>query len=54
MLEERVKKLEKIDKEIKYNQVLAKRVVELLRKERDEKEEASKKKEASRYKDMVA
>jgi hypothetical protein len=54
MLEERVKKLEKIDKEIKYNQVLAKRVVKLLRKERDEKEEASKKKESSRYKDMVA
>jgi type IV secretory pathway component VirB8 len=54
MLEERVQELEKkLDKEIKHNEALAKRVIGFMRKEReemakqDEKEEASKKKEVS-------
>jgi hypothetical protein len=60
MLEELVEELEKkLDKEIKHNQALAKRVVEFMRKERVEEEtlkkkevSCSKKKEAT--KDMMA
>jgi type IV secretory pathway component VirB8 len=60
MLEERVQELEKkLDKEIKHNEALAKRVIGFMRKEReemakqDEKEEASKKKEVSCSKNEV-
>jgi hypothetical protein len=54
MLDERVQELEKkLDKEIKYSQALAKRVVILLKEEATKKEEASLlKKETT--KDMVA
>jgi phage host-nuclease inhibitor protein Gam len=52
MLEERLEELEKkLDKKIKHIQALAKRVVKFMRKERDEKEEASKN-ETTKY--MVA
>jgi hypothetical protein len=60
MLEERVQELgKKLDKEIKHNQVLAERVVRLLKKEEAMKEEPSKKNEPSPLKkettkDMVA
>jgi hypothetical protein len=48
---ERVQELEKMDKEIKYNEALAKRVACFVRKEPDEKVERGEKEEASRKKE---
>jgi hypothetical protein len=49
MLEERVQIfLKKLDKEIKHNKALAKRVVGFMRKEREEKAEPTEKEEASK------
>jgi hypothetical protein len=61
MLEERVQELErkKLNNKIKHNKALAKRVIGLMRKEREEKAEWARKEEASHSKkeatkDMVS
>jgi hypothetical protein len=61
MLEERVQELKKeLEKEIKHNEALAKRLIDFIRKEQEEKaERTEKEEEASRLKneatkDMVS
>jgi hypothetical protein len=55
MLEERVQELEKkLDKEIKNNEALAKRVFGLMRKVREEKAEWAEKEEVSCSKNEAA
>jgi phage gpG-like protein len=54
MLDERVQELEKkLNKKIKHNEALTKRVVGLMRKEREEKMEWAEKEEASRSKEAT-
>jgi hypothetical protein len=60
MLKERVQELKKeLEKEIKHNEALAKRLIDFIRKEQEEKAERTEKEEASRLKneatkDMVS